>query len=835
MSHFNLRPYQQEALSSIPERGSFLICMATGLGKCFRKGTPVLMYDGSIKPVENIHEGELVMGHDSQPRRVTGLAHGHDQMYTITPAKGMPYTVNSEHILSLKISGGKGRVSDSLGRKFKTDDVCNISVVDYLRCSNTFKHRAKGWRTGVSFCSQEITIPPYVLGLWLADGHSRTTAITTMDTEIVEAMNDYCTANNLIMRPAKYQNSGKAITYLINGNYNNVFLSALRGYDLLQNKHIPQQYLVNSRTTRLELLAGLIDGDGYLMDNTFEIATSKIVMREGILFLARSLGFASYSSDKVIQGKTYYRIFISGDIHLIPVRVSRRKPTARRQVKNVLHTGIKVEPAGEDEYFGFELEGIDRMFLLGDFTVVHNTVTFSQIPRKGRMLILSHREELVYQPRKYFDCSYGVEMSSQTSHGEEVVSASVQSLVRRLDRFKPDDFDVLITDEAHHAVSPTYRKIYNYFKPRLHLGFTATPNRNDGVGLKAIYSDIIYHRDIQWGIENGYLSNIKCLRVQLDMDLSNVTERMGDYTVDSLDDAVNIQSANEGIAEAYEKYAVPPCLIFCVSVAHAENLAELIPNAVSVKGGEDRSDKVQGFLEGRIPCITNCMVFTEGTDLPNVNSIIIARPTKNVSLYTQMVGRGLRLYPDKPYLTLIDCVDVTSRANICTAPSLLGISINEVPKKAREKIQGDLFDLPAIVEQVIDTPASWVKNVEIVELFARKNKYDLHGINFFRMPDGRMVLSKPKLILPPEDSLGRIMWLGKPEPAQKVFDEVYRGLMIKYKEIRPLWDVNIAKRWGSAPASDKQKAVIAKRFPEVDISNITKLQAGQILTRCFTK
>ena len=109
------------------------------------------------------------------------------------------------------------------------------------------------------------------------------------------------------------------------------------------------------------------------------------------------------------------------------------------------------------------------------------TVTFSQIPRRGRMLILSHRDELVHQPAKYFDCSFGVEQAGETSHGEEVVSASVQSLVRRLDKFKPDDFDVLVTDEAHHCVAPTYRKIYDYFKPRLNLGFTATPNRNDGV------------------------------------------------------------------------------------------------------------------------------------------------------------------------------------------------------------------------------------------------------------------------------------------------------------------------------------------------------------------
>ena len=144
------------------------------------------------------------------------------------------------------------------------------------------------------------------------------------------------------------------------------------------------------------------------------------------------------------------------------------------------------------------------------------------------MLILSHRDELVHQPEKYFDCTFGVEQGSETSHGEEVISASVQSLVRRLHKFKPDDFDVMVTDECHHSTAPTYRKIYDYFKPRLHIGFTATPNRNDGVGLKAIYDDIIYDRNLKWGIENHYLSDIRCLRVDIGVDLRKVAQRLGD-------------------------------------------------------------------------------------------------------------------------------------------------------------------------------------------------------------------------------------------------------------------------------------------------------------------
>ena len=150
-------------------------------------------------------------------------------------------------------------------------------------------------------------------------------------------------------------------------------------------------------------------------------------------------------------------------------------------------------------------------YLVAVATGLGKTVIFSHIQRRGRMLILSHREELVWQPKKYFDCTFGVEQAAHHSDGEEVVSASVQSLIRRLDAFPPDAFDIIITDEAHHAVAESYRKIYAHFKPRLHIGFTATPNRADNVKLGEIYSSIIFERNLKWGIRHEYLSNIRCM------------------------------------------------------------------------------------------------------------------------------------------------------------------------------------------------------------------------------------------------------------------------------------------------------------------------------------
>lgn len=251
-------------------------------------------------------------------------------------------------------------------------------------------------------------------------------------------------------------------------------------------------------------------------------------------------------------------------------------------------------------------------------TGLGKTVTFANIPRHGeRMLILSHREELVEQPRKYFDCSYGIERASQHSNGEEVVSASVQTMVRRLDRFGPEDFGLIICDEAHHAAARTYRDIFSYFRPEKMIGFTATPNRGDKVRLDNVFSKIIFQRDLRWGIQNGYLCDITCRRVDIGFDLSAVKTRRGDYAPGELEEAMD--GTADAIAQAYRELSIGATLIFAVSVHQCEEIARKIPGAVVVTGEtKDRAAIIQAFTAGEIPCLVNCMVFTEGTDIPRV-------------------------------------------------------------------------------------------------------------------------------------------------------------------------------------------------------------------------
>lgn len=514
-------------------------------------------------------------------------------------------------------------------------------------------------------------------------------------------------------------------------------------------------------------------------------------------------------------------------------------------------------------------------------TGLGKTVVFSQLNRPGRTLVLAHREELINQPVKYFDCPVGFEQAGRRSNGEEVVCASVQSLVRRLDKFSPDAFDMIITDEAHHAVAPTYKKIYDYFKPRVHFGFTATPNRGDKQGLGQIYEDIIYEKDIRWGIANNYLTDIKCFRIDIGFDITKVKRNKDDYNLHDLAAAVDITEQNEAVAEAYKQYHVGQTLIFATTVQHAHNIADLIPGAVVVSAETpNREEIIEAFTKREIPCIVNCMVFTEGTDMPLVETIIIARPTKNSALYTQMVGRGLRLYPGKDHLVLLDCVGASGKNDICTAPDLFGIKITKQQYESISKEKEDDGIMLTEIEPELNKHYAWKINATEINLFEKEKNVSTHGVNFTKLPSGGFLLSlsgyldriigedgKPHLVRQAKEGaekktvyVGIKILVSAPDLLDKsrivkevrvenqfkrevsepmdigiAFGTVWRTLNKTeiYQPFRKLWDRR-GNIWEYDLASDKQKALIKRKMnPKliagVDYDTLTKGEAGRIL------
>lgn len=356
--------------------------------------------------------------------------------------------------------------------------------------------------------------------------------------------------------------------------------------------------------------------------------------------------------------------------------------------------------------------------------------------------------------------------------------------------------------------------------------------------LDDVFEKIIFQKDLKWAIQNKYLTDIECLRVNIGYDISKVARRMGDFATGELDKAMNTDVLNGAIAEAYKKYAKGQTLIFATSVEHAQNIAKEIDGAVAVTADtKNRSELIKKFTNREIPVLVNCMIFTEGTDMPLVETVIIARPTSNSSLYTQMVGRGLRLYPGKDKLTLIDLVGTTGRANLCTAPTLLGIDMENVPRSKQDEIQGDLFDLPNLIQQRADVPESWIKNIEYVNLWARGQAYNTHNVNWFKMPNGDLVLTlkNKRLKIPAQDELGKTILYGQKIKMQEALDLAFKYLCENYAEQKYIWDIRQIKKWGNTEASEKQKAIIKRMCKELDVSKLTKSEASQILNRILYK
>jgi superfamily II DNA/RNA helicase len=323
-------------------------------------------------------------------------------------------------------------------------------------------------------------------------------------------------------------------------------------------------------------------------------------------------------------------------------------------------------------------------------------------------------------------------------------------------------------------------------------------------------------------------------------DLRNIKSHKGDYQLKDLENELLGSENPKTIAEIYKKHAIGNTLIFGLSVKHCEEIQKHISKSVIISANtKQRSKIIDKFTKREIKCIINCMIFTEGTDIPLIETIIIARPTKNASLYKQMVGRGLRLAEEKEKLLLIDCVGVSTDLNLCTAPTLVGVDYNDkdIERTEKNEIDCNLFDLPEIIQEKTDTPDNWKINYKEVNIWAKKQGYELHGVNWYKHPDGSFTLSLKNKTLKTSaiNELGNLIFVDKEYEAQDFFDRIFTKLNNEYTEDKYIWDLKLMKRWGTSPASYKQLEIIRKCLPYYKCNNLTKLQASQILNRLFNK
>jgi hypothetical protein len=294
-----------------------------------------------------------------------------------------PYVVNENHILALKHSGAVRHGDRYLFGQYVVGDHVEISVKDYLLKSSHFKRLLKGYTVGVEYPDNDLYLDPYFVGLWLGDGTSAEAAVTTADAEVKSYLYDFAKLHGINIT-VKHQ-ARTAPTYRISTKIKprygiwNCISSRLRMLGLLNNKHIPEQYLRNSREKRMQLLAGLLDSDGHLnASGGYTISTKWEHLAGQINYLVKSLGLACKVKKVNATNQTKkmfvaYSISIYGEgLENIPVIVARKKASKRTQIKDPLRSGIRVKSVGVGNHHGFTLDG-DGLFLLGDYTVTHNS------------------------------------------------------------------------------------------------------------------------------------------------------------------------------------------------------------------------------------------------------------------------------------------------------------------------------------------------------------------------------------------------------------------------------------------------------------------------------
>lgn len=371
-------------------------------------------------------------------------------------------------------------------------------------------------------------------------------------------------------------------------------------------------------------------------------------------------------------------------------------------------------------------------------TIVFAKVAEDRVREQDRVLILAHRGELLEQAADKIrrvtglECSVEKAESSSLDSRNRVTVGSVQSLMRedRLARFKPNHFGAIIVDEAHHSISDSYQRILNYFDDANVLGVTATPDRGDMRNLGSYYESIAYEYSLPRAIKENYLSPIKALTIPLELDLTGVAQQAGDFKASDLGSALDpylFQIADEMVNHCSDRKTV----VFLPLIATSQRFRDILQSkglkAAEVNGeSKDRAEVLEAFSRGEYQVLCNSMLLTEGWDCPSVDCIVVLRPTRIRSLYSQMVGRGTRLYPGKDHLLLLDFLWHTERHELVHPAHLIAKNeeiANRMTKNIEEAgcpVDLEIMEMQAESDVVADRERALAERLE--EMRKRKRK-----------------------------------------------------------------------------------------------------------------
>lgn len=391
----NLSDRQKDAVRSFVKEKVMIITGNPGTGKCLGWGTKVLMFDGTIKEVQDIRVGDTLMGDDSLPRKVLSITNGKETMYRVCQKSAEDYVVNESHILCLK---------DINNTDSDREEAYDIAVREYLNCDD--KKILKGYRVPVNFPSKKVPSDPYILGLWIGSRSKSYPRAPVTYREIDELFSKFrikigrniIDSSNVIDPGMSWRQSSEVYRMLLDKRTPNHLLNYLRLSGLDTGDHIPLQYRVNDRRNRMALLSGILDSSGAQYKNSrgYEICIRGERIAEDIIFVVRSLGltaavepYRGFFRRKDRDNEKQYRVWISGeDLDQIPMIVKRRKIVSKSPGARSLLSDIEVQNIGMGRYYGFQIDGNGR-FLLGDFTVTHNTTLVKALVQMMKPLGIS--------------------------------------------------------------------------------------------------------------------------------------------------------------------------------------------------------------------------------------------------------------------------------------------------------------------------------------------------------------------------------------------------------------------------------------------------------------
>jgi superfamily II DNA or RNA helicase len=389
------------------------------------------------------------------------------------------------------------------------------------------------------------------------------------------------------------------------------------------------------------------------------------------------------------------------------------------------------------------------------------TIVFSDILKSSlsgndsKGLVLVHRDELLRQAMEKLNFVWpGVRLSTvdaiTNSFTGQITVASVMTMARRLD--KVPRIQNVVTDEAHHAPASSWLKIYKrigeLFPDWQHLGVTATPIRANGASdLEAIFGKPVYVKSIFELIVEGYLSPLKGLEIRTEISVEDVGVQRGDFIAEELSRVINTKERNRLVVENYLELARNrKALVFAADLNHARSLAEMFKtqgvSAAWVAGNTPlslRRSLLEKLRKGQLKVIANCMVFTEGFDEPSLDAILVARPTRSLVLYCQMIGRGLRPYPGKKNCLFIDFVDNSSKHRLISMQDLLMFyqtkrTEQNIAELLARKLTKERQSFPAKEQKspVIElSPSNLPLLVNLENLSSSVKEIDLFGLDAF--------------------------------------------------------------------------------------------------------